>query len=39
MVAFGKSDYALTDKHIKLALEDMQTIQQDKLRTPRFFST
>ena len=39
MVAFGKSDYALTDKHIKLALEDMQTIQQDKSRTPRFFST
>ena len=39
MVAFGKRDYALTDKHIKLALEDIHYVQQKKLRTPRFFST
>ncbi|PCI75652.1 MAG: AAA family ATPase [SAR86 cluster bacterium] len=28
MVAFGKGDYALTDRHIKLAIEDTESAQQ-----------
>lgn len=38
MVAFGKGDHSLTDKHIELAIEDTESAQHQKLRTRRFFS-
>ncbi len=38
MVAFGKGDHALTDKHVELAIEDTESAQQHKLRKRRFFS-
>lgn len=39
MVAFGKGDHNLTDKHIELAIEDTEPAQQNKLRGRRLFST
>jgi len=38
MVAFGKGDHSLTDKHIELAIEDTESAQHQKLRARRFFS-
>lgn len=38
MVAFGKGDHALTDKHVELAIADTESAQQHKLRARRFFS-
>jgi MSHA biogenesis protein MshM len=39
MVAFGKGDHTLTDKHIELAIEDTESAQHHKLRARRLFST
>lgn len=38
MVAFGKGERALSDRHIMLAIEDTESAQQEKLRTKRLFS-
>lgn len=38
MVAFGKGDHALTEKHIELAIEDTESAQRHKSRARRFFS-
>ncbi|MBL4573215.1 MAG: AAA family ATPase [Gammaproteobacteria bacterium] len=38
MVAFGKGDYTLTEKHIELAMEDTESAQQRKLLSRRLFS-
>lgn len=38
MVAFGKGDHALTDKHIELAIQDTEFAHQHKHRARRFFS-
>ncbi|MEX0965569.1 MAG: AAA family ATPase [Pseudohongiellaceae bacterium] len=35
MVAFGKGDYSVTDRHIQLAMEDTDSTQQQALRDKR----
>tara|TARA_B110000858_G_C17810153_1_gene480708 strand:+ start:3878 stop:4669 length:792 start_codon:yes stop_codon:yes gene_type:complete len=37
MVAFGKGEHTLSDKHIELAIEDTESAQQEKLKARRFF--
>lgn len=37
MVAFGKGEHTLTEKHIELAIEDTESAQQSKPKTHRFF--
>ena len=39
MVAFGKGDYSLTDKHIELAIEDTESAQHLESRRKRLFSS
>lgn len=38
MVAFGKGDHTITEKHIELAIEDTESAQQHKVRARRLFS-
>lgn len=38
MVAFGKGDNTVTEKHIKLAIEDTESVQHHKARARRLFS-
>ena len=38
MVAFGKGDHALTEKHIQLAIEDTEPTHQHKSQARRLFS-
>lgn len=38
MVAFGRGDESLTEKHIELAIADTESAQQQKLRARRLFS-
>ena len=39
MVAFGKGDYSLTEKHVELAVEDTESVQPPTSRSNRLFST
>lgn len=38
MVAFGKGDHTVTEKHIELAIEDTESAQQHKVRARRLLS-